>query len=164
MKLSTRSRYGVRLVLDLALNYDRGPIRLGDIAKRQEIPLKYLEQIIIPLKKAEYVTSVRGPKGGHMLTRPPERITVGEIVALLEGGIKLTRCTAQPEICDRSATCITRFLWKEATEAIHDRLDMVTFARLVQMTSGREELLGCPAEGCEADDDLPGSPSETRLA
>ena len=71
MKLSTRSRYGTRLMLDMAQHYNEGPIQLGDIAKRQDVSVKYLEQIIISLKKARYIESVRGPKGGHILTRPP---------------------------------------------------------------------------------------------
>ncbi len=142
MKLSTRSRYGVRMLLDLALHLDEGPVRLGDIAERQCIAVKYLEQIIIPLKKANYVSSVRGPKGGHMLAKPPEEITVGEIVDLLEGGLKLTGCVLKPAICDRSAKCVTRFIWKEATEAIRERLDSITFRELVIMSDPRE----CPFE------------------
>ncbi len=143
MKLSTRSRYGARLILDMAFHYNNGPVRLGSIAKRQGIPLKYLEQIIIPLKKAEYVRSVRGPKGGHMLTKDPAQITVGEIVSLLEGGIKLVKCSNHPETCDRSGFCLTRFLWKEAAEAIHERLDRVTFADLVDKarTNGDVECI-----------------------
>ena len=132
MKLSTRSRYGTRLALDMALHYDRGPVRLGEIAQRQGIPVKYLEQIVIPLKKAGYVKSVRGPKGGHLLAKPPAEITVGEIVELLEGGLRLTRCTEFPESCARSETCVTRFLWKETTEIIHQRLNSITLADLAK--------------------------------
>ncbi|HLD47293.1 MAG TPA: Rrf2 family transcriptional regulator, partial [Desulfobaccales bacterium] len=102
MKLSTKSRYGTRLLLDMAQHYNQGPVQLGDIAKRQNISVKYLEQIIIPLKKANYVQSVRGPKGGHALTRPPKEITVGEIVALLEEGATLTECTERAAVCERS--------------------------------------------------------------
>jgi len=131
MKLSTRSRYGVRLILDLALHADEGPVRLGSVAQRQGIGIKYLEQIIISLKKADYVTSVRGPKGGHLLAKSPEEITVGEIVGLLEGGLKLTRCTQYPEVCVRSGSCVTRILWKEATEAIREKLDAITFRDLI---------------------------------
>jgi Rrf2 family protein len=126
-----------------------GPIRLGSIAKRQGIPLKYLEQIIIPLKKAEYVRSVRGPKGGHMLARDPAQITVGEIVSLLEGGIKLTKCATHPETCERSGFCLTRFLWKEAAEAIHERLDRVTFSDLLNraQTNGDVECTSDDVDG-----------------
>ena len=130
MKLSTRSRYGTRLMLDMAQHNNQGPIRLGSIAERQAIPLKYLEQIIIPLKRAHYVKSMRGPRGGHMLAKSPADITVREIVDLLEGGLRLTRCTEYPEECSRSETCLTRFLWKETTEAIQQRLQAITLADL----------------------------------
>src|SRR5208337_445080 len=146
MKLSTRSRYGVRLMLDLALHEAEGPVRLGSVAQRQGIGIKYLEQIIISLKKADYVTSVRGPKGGHMLSRPPEEITVGEIVKLLEGGLKLTRCTQYPEECDRSDKCVTRILWKETTEAIHERLDSITLRDLMDRSSGWVNQKECELE------------------
>jgi Rrf2 family transcriptional regulator, iron-sulfur cluster assembly transcription factor len=144
MKLSTRSRYGTRLMLDMAEHYEEGPIRLRTIAKRQGIPAKYLEQIIIPLKKASYVTSVRGYKGGHMLARHPQEITVGEIVALMEGGPKLTACSDNPEKCERAAVCVTRLLWKEATEAMYEKLNAVTLADLVMMVRahGKNEVLG----------------------
>ena len=114
MKLSTRSRYGTRMMLDLAQHYDDGPVQIGEIAKRQDISVKYLEQLIIPLKKANYITSVRGPKGGHVLAKSPEEITVGEVVKLLEGGINLSDCLENPDICDRSETCVTRSIWETA--------------------------------------------------
>jgi len=132
MKLSTRSRYGTRLLLDMAQHYDQGPIQLGEIAKRQEISLKYLEQIIIPLKKANYVLSVRGPKGGHFLARPPEDITLGEIVALLEEGPSLVECSEHAEVCQRSNICPTRLIWKEVAQAMFDKLDAITLADLAE--------------------------------
>ncbi len=132
MKLSTRSRYGTRMMLDMAQHYDEGPIQIGDIAKRQDISVKYLEQLIIPLKKAEYVKSVRGPKGGHMLVKPPEEVTVGEIVELLEGEINLARCIESPEICDRSDTCLTRGVWEEATRAMYDKLNSITLSKMIK--------------------------------
>lgn len=144
MKLSTRSRYGVRLMVDMAQHYDEGPVRLGEIAKRQGIPLKYLEQIIIPLKKAQYVRSARGPKGGHMLAKPAETITVGQVVALLERGLQLTRCSDQPEGCARSNDCAARLLWKEVSEAIFERLDAITLAELAKRS--REGKDGLPDE------------------
>lgn len=131
MKLSTRSRYGTRLMLDMAQHYNQGPIQLGDIAKRQDVSVKYLEQIIIPLKKAHYIESVRGPKGGHILTRPPEEITLGEIVALLEEGTSLVECSDHAEVCQRADSCPTRLIWKEAAEAMFERLQAITLADLV---------------------------------
>jgi Rrf2 family transcriptional regulator, iron-sulfur cluster assembly transcription factor len=133
MKLSTRSRYGTRLMLDMAQRYDDGPIHLANIAKRQGISVKYLEQIIIPLKKAKYILSMRGPKGGHRLARPPEEITVGEIVALLEEGTSLADCSDRDEVCERSSTCLTRRLWKEAAQAMFDKLHAITLADVLNM-------------------------------
>jgi Rrf2 family protein len=132
MKLSTRSRYGTRLLLDMAQHYNQGPIQLGDIARRQEISVKYLEQIIIPLKKAHFIETVRGPKGGHILARPPEEITVAEIVALLEEGLGLVECTEHAEVCGRADTCPTRLIWKKAAQAMLDTLKSVTLADLVE--------------------------------
>jgi len=128
MKLSTRSRYGTRMMLDLAEHYDDGPVQIGEIAKRQDISVKYLEQLIIPLKKAKYIRSVRGPKGGHMLAKPSEEITVGEIVELLEGGINLSECIENPDICDRSETCLTRGIWETATGAMYRELNALTLS------------------------------------
>jgi Rrf2 family protein len=142
MKLSTRSRYGTRLMLDMARNYNGGPIQLGEIAKRQDVSVKYLEQIIIPLKKAQYITSVRGPKGGHILTRPPEKITVGEIVAVLEEGLSLVECIECPTVCDRAGICPTRLLWKKVSEAMFGKLQSVTLADLVQEAQALENQDG----------------------
>jgi Rrf2 family protein len=133
MKLSAKSRYGTRLMLDMAQHYQDGPIHLANVAKRQGISVKYLEQIIIPLKKANYIRSVRGPKGGHALARPPEEITVGEIVALLEKGTSLAECSANDEACERSSTCLTRRLWQEAAQAMFDKLHSITLADVLKM-------------------------------
>jgi Rrf2 family protein len=141
MKLSTRSRYGTRLLLDMAQHYNQGPIQLGDIAKRQEISVKYLEQIIIPLKKAHFIETVRGPKGGHILARPPAEITLAEIVSLLEENVSLVECTENAEICRRSETCPTRLIWKEMAQAMFGLLKTITLADLVEkarMVANRE--------------------------
>ena len=134
MKLSTRSRYGTRLMLDMAQHYQDGPIHLANVAKRQGISVKYLEQIIIPLKKADYIRSVRGPKGGHTLARPPEEITVGEIVALLEDSASLAACSDNPMVCERSSVCATRYIWQEAAQAMFDKLQSITLADLLSRT------------------------------
>jgi Rrf2 family transcriptional regulator, iron-sulfur cluster assembly transcription factor len=139
MKLSTRSRYGTRLMVDMAQHYNQGPIQLGDIAKRQDVSVKYLEQIIIPLKKAHYIESVRGPKGGHVLTKPPEEITLGEIVALLEEGTSLVECSDNAGVCQRADICPTRLIWKEASEAMFERLQAITLADLVKKSPGHEQ-------------------------
>jgi Rrf2 family iron-sulfur cluster assembly transcriptional regulator len=132
MRLSTRSRYGTRMMVDLAQRYDDGPVQIREIAKRQDISAKYLEQLIIPLKKANYVKSVRGPKGGHLLAMAPEEITVGEIVRTLENEISLVSCIDNPKICSKTDTCPTRDVWKTATNAIYNELNTVTLSELIK--------------------------------
>ena len=133
MKLSTKTRYGTRLILDMAQHYGQGAIQLGEIANRQDISLKYLEQIIRPLKKAGYVKSFRGAKGGHILSRSPEEVTVGEIVSVLEGGNTLIHCDKDPGDCERVDSCLTRYLWMEAATAMFERLSTITFADLIKL-------------------------------
>lgn len=142
MKLSTRSRYGTRMMLDLAQHYGESPVQIGEIARRQDISVKYLEQLIIPLKKANYIKSVRGPKGGHELARPPEEITVGEIVELLEGGINLADCIENPDTCERSETCLTRGIWETATKAMSQELNSITLSDMVKGHKSAKELQG----------------------
>jgi Rrf2 family protein len=120
------------MMLDIAQHYDAGPVQIGDIARRQDISVKYLEQLVIPLKKADYVKSVRGPKGGYMLARHPKEITVGEIVKVLEGGINLSDCIENPDLCDKSTDCLTRGLWEEATKAVYDTLNSVTLSEMIE--------------------------------
>jgi len=131
MKLSTRSRYGTRMMLDLAQHYDEGPVQIRNVSKRENISVKYLEQLIIPLKKANFIKSVRGPKGGHMLAKPPKAITVGEIVRVLEGGINLSSCIENPEVCDRTSDCLTRDLWEETTKAMYEKLNSATLSKMI---------------------------------
>jgi len=121
------------MMLDLSQHYDEGPVQIGKISKRQDISVKYLEQLIIPLKKADFIKSVRGPKGGHMLARPPGEITVGEIVKVLEGGIDLSGCIENPEECNRSDTCLTRGIWEEASKAMEDKLNAITLSKMIEM-------------------------------
>jgi len=134
------------MILDLAQHYGQGAIQLGEIAKRQKVSLKYLEQIIRPLKKADYVRSFRGAKGGHILNKPPEEITVGEIVALLEGGDTLIQCDQDPVTCERKDLCLTRYLWIEAAKAMYTRLDEITFADLMSLQEEvcKEKIFECP--------------------
>ena len=115
---------------DLAGHIDEGPIQLGDIAERQGISVKYLEQLIIPLKKAGLIKSVRGPKGGHLLAVAPYEITVGEIVAVLENGISLIRCLDDPKACERHNTCRTRGIWMKITKAMRDTLNAVMLSEI----------------------------------
>lgn len=114
MKLSTRGRYGTRLMLELAKQYGKGPISMSDISKNQKIPIKYLEQLIIPLKKAKLIASVRGPKGGHMLSRAPQEINLWEILLRLESKFSFVDCLADAACCENSAACVIRPVWGKA--------------------------------------------------
>jgi Rrf2 family protein len=137
MKLSTRSRYGTRILLELARHYDDGPVQIGEISRRQGISVKYLEQLIRPLKKAKLVTSVRGPKGGHMLAKLPEEITLGQIVRLFESQSVLVECVSCPEKCSMSDDCQVRLAWKEATDVLYQSLDATTISDLAIESSPR---------------------------
>lgn len=137
MKLSTRSRYGTRLMIDLAQNGNERPVNLTEIARRQGISVKYLEQLIIPLKNAGYVGSVRGPKGGHVLKISPARVTVGDIVRALEGEGVITPCVPEPTRCDRAKTCRTRNIWGAARDAFFAELDAVKLSHAAGETRER---------------------------
>ena len=132
MKLSTRSRYGVRILVDLARHSNQGPVQMGEISKRQDISVKYLEQLIRPLKQANMVNSVRGPKGGHLLTKKPEDITLGQIVRLFEGQSELVECISNPQKCSMSDDCQVRLAWGDATKVLYEKLDNTSIADLVE--------------------------------
>ena len=132
MKLSTRIRYGARILEYLARHNDHGPVQIGEISKRQDISVKYLEQLIRPLKQASMVTSVRGPKGGHVLAKNPKNITLGQIVRLFEGQTELVECISKPEQCNMSDDCQVRLAWKEATRVLYEKLDSMTISDLMQ--------------------------------
>ncbi len=132
MKLTTKTRYGTRLVIDLARHQDQGVVQMSEISLRQNISVKYLEQIIRPLKQADLVTSTRGPKGGHMLAKKPEEITLGEITRLFEGTAELVNCISDPEKCTMIEDCVVRHAWGKANKALYDELDSITIADLLE--------------------------------
>lgn len=132
MKLSTRSRYGTRMVLDIALNSHDGPVRISDISKRQGVSVKYLEKLIRPLKQAGFIKSKRGPRGGHTLSDSPDNIAVGAVVRAMEGEMALTECAKDATVCPISGDCLTRKVWMDATQAMLDRLDAITFRDLMR--------------------------------
>jgi Rrf2 family transcriptional regulator, iron-sulfur cluster assembly transcription factor len=131
MKLSTRSRYGTRILLELARHPVGEPVQVSEIARLQKISVKYVEQLIRALKEAQLIKSVRGSKGGHQLNKPPSEITVGQVVRLFEGQSDLVECVSAPEICQRSEECRVRLVWIDATEAMFEKLDAVTIADLI---------------------------------
>ena len=131
MKLSTRGRYGLRALLDLALHQGAGLVRLKDIAGRQDISLHYLERLIAPLIAAGLVKSTRGARGGVLLFKPPSEIKLSEVVQLLEGSIAPVDCVNDSRVCHRSASCVTRDIWREMMEAMVRVLDSTTLQDLV---------------------------------
>lgn len=131
MKISTKGRYALRLMLDLALNDSEKPVRIREIARRQEVSDKYLEQIISVLNKAGFVRSIRGPQGGYLLTRKPEEYTVGMILRLTEGSMSPVDCVGDDALCDRSEECATIVVWQRLNRAINDVIDNITLSDLV---------------------------------
>lgn len=133
MKISTKGRYALRLMMDLAMNNTGEPVRIKDIAARQEISDKYLEQIISTLNKAGYVKSIRGPQGGYRLTKAPEQYTVGMILRLTEGSLAPVSCLEdEVNTCPRQDGCATLRLWQMLNTAISDIVDKVTLADVVE--------------------------------
>ena len=143
MSVSTRGRYALRLMLDLAMNNTGEPVRLKDVAKRQEISEKYLEQIISILNKAGIVKSVRGPAGGYSLKWKPEEYTVGMILRLTEGSLAPVDCVEDGTDCGRADQCVTVLLWKKLNDAINGVVDNITLADLVdwQMQKANEYVI-----------------------
>lgn len=132
MKVSTKGRYALRLMLDLALEEGK-IVKLKDVAEHQEISVKYLEQIISVLQKAGYVKSLRGPGGGYTLSKRPEEYTVGMILRQIEGSLAPVACLDdEVNTCERSGSCVTLRLWQMLYDAINDVVDKVTLKDMVE--------------------------------
>jgi Rrf2 family protein len=138
VKLSMRSDYGVRAVIDLARRYGDGPVQSAEIAARESIPEAYLEQLLTSLRKAGLVRSSRGPRGGHELAREPVNVAVGEIIAALEGPLLSLDCLGESDGDRASTAAITRELWESVASAANRILDETTVAELVERQSARE--------------------------
>jgi len=132
MKFSTRTRYGVRAMLDLAFHYSGKPVLVKDIAKRQNISEKYLEHIMIILKKAGFVQSISGAKGGYILAKCPGEIKLSELVEVLEGSLAPVMCVDHKELCSKSDLCCVREVWVKVKERILGMLDSITLDDLVR--------------------------------
>lgn len=133
MKISTKGRYALKLMLDLAINNTGEPISLKDIAKRQGISDKYLEQIISILNKAGYVRSIRGAQGGYLLKKDPKEYTVGMILRLTEGTLAPVSCVDDDAVeCEKEGTCVTYIVWQKMNEAINQVVDNITLADLLE--------------------------------
>lgn len=132
MKISTKGRYALRMMLDLAMHGDDGYVALKDIAKRQGISKKYLEQIVPLLNSADFLQTNRGYQGGYMLSKSPDRYTVGDILRTTEGGIAPVACLEQePNRCERSSECMTLDIWKGLYKVMTDYLDGITLQDLI---------------------------------
>lgn len=131
MKLSTRTKYGVLAILELARNYGNGPLHLKTIAQRQGLSVKYLEQLMAVLKSAGIVSSIRGSKGGYILAKKPEEVRVSECFNCLEGSVLTAECVGNEKYCPRMANCAARGLWTELEGAIMEVLESVTLQDLI---------------------------------
>jgi Rrf2 family transcriptional regulator, iron-sulfur cluster assembly transcription factor len=140
MKLSTRSRYGIRAVFDMAYHSQGQPMQIRDISERQGLTPRYLEQIFQRLKKAGLVRSIRGPRGGYYLTRPPEKISVSEVIRAAGEKMEPVFCVASDpgrEKCPRESVCVARLIWGEARVAIENYLGSITVAQMCALAQNR---------------------------
>ncbi len=139
MRLSTRSRYGVRLMLALGISEKEGPIFLKDIARAEDISEKYLSQIIIPLKAKGLVNTFRGAHGGYVLGRPPSEIRLRDIIEPLEGDLGLVDCVSNRDVCGRSGECVTREVWEEMSAMLLRYLESMTLEDLIGRYTAKRE-------------------------
>lgn len=138
MKLSTKTRYGTRAMLDLALNYEQGLVSAREIAARQDVSPKYLEQLLASLRSAGLVRSVRGAQGGHTLTRHPAEINLREIYNVFEGSEGFVECTTSPEVCDRPDSCVTQEVWADMYLACMEILESTTLEDLARRARDKQ--------------------------
>lgn len=132
MRVSTKGRYGLRTLVDIALHQDKGAVTLNDIAQRQEISVKYLWQVINPLKTSGLLSVMRGAKGGYMLAKRPEEINMLEVVTTLEGPMSVVDCLTRDDVCDRIDTCVARSVWVEVNQAVEKALKGITLAEVLR--------------------------------
>ncbi len=140
MKISTRTRYGIRAVLQLAENYQKGPLKLGTIASHQDISIKYLEQIMAILKSGDFIRTIRGPRGGYMLAKAPNQIKLSDVFDCLEGHAAAVECIEDENYCPRSYDCIAKQLWEQVHRAIRNVLQSVTLQDLLDKAKDDRRL------------------------
>ncbi len=155
MRLTTKSRYGTRLILDLGVYGAKKPVPLRDVSNRQNISLKYLEQLTVKLKKAGLIKSLRGASGGHMLAKPAGKISIGMIVRTLEGQTQITDCAEDQKnacgVCNKAGDCLSRWVWVEASNAMFECLDNITVERLLNMAQA-SNTPSCSGKHKESED------------
>lgn len=135
MKLSTKGRYGLRAVLDLAVHDTDEAVALSQIADRQGISMNYLEQLIPKLRKAGIVKGIRGAQGGYILAKPADKISIGDILRALEGDLNPVDCAEVSNgesTCSNSDTCVTKYVWKRISDSINDAVDGIMLSELVE--------------------------------
>ena len=132
MKLSTRGRYGIHAMYDLAVHYGDGPQSIQCIAERQNVPEAYLEQLIAMLRRAKLVISNRGAQGGYRLAREPGEITVGDVLRALEGGLNLVDCLEEDDACGRSCACPSRIVWMKIRDGLNQVVDGITLQDMIE--------------------------------
>ena len=140
MKLSTRTRYAVRAIIELAQNDSNRPLQLKIIAQRQDISVKYLEQLMAILRSAGFVRSIRGSKGGYVLARAPNQIKLNEVLHRLEGTVTTVECVENEDYCSRSADCAARYLWMQVEQAIEKVMEAITLQDLVDKANDEKKL------------------------
>jgi len=133
MKLSTKGRYGARLMLDLALHYNEGPILLKNIAEREDLSVGYLEHILPLLKVAGLIISRRGAHGGYTLSKAPSEITLKDVIQAVEGPLTPVECINSPSVCQKVESCATREVWEKLGESISQTLGSVTLKDMIEM-------------------------------
>jgi len=138
MKLSTRTRYGIRAIFELALFYEKGPLQTKVIAKRQAMSVKYLGQLMTTLKSIGFLRSLRGPGGGYTLAKPPDQIKLSEVFNAFEGQVVTVECLEDANLCQLSADCVTREVWAKVQHAIEGVLGTVTLQDLVEMAKNKQ--------------------------
>lgn len=135
VRLTTKGRYAVTAMLDLAIHQDLGPIALADIAQRQGISLSYLEQLFAKLRRRALVTSVRGPGGGYNLARQAAEIYIAEVIAAVDENVDTTRCGGTQN-CQNDGPCLTHDLWQDLSDRIYDYLNRISLQQLVDRQHG----------------------------
>lgn len=150
MRLTTKGRYAVTAMLDLALHHGQGPITLADIAQRQGISLSYLEQLFSRLRRRELVSSIRGPGGGYTLGREAAEIHVAEVITAVDENVDTTRCGGAHN-CQNNQRCLTHDLWHDLSQQIHDYLNGISLQDLMDRQGSQEEVADQNAPSVDAD-------------
>ncbi len=132
MRLSTKARYAVRAMVELALSYDGEPVKLKTIAEKQDLSIKYLEQVMNPLRVSGFVSTQKGSRGGYRLVKSPDQITLYDLIYAVEGSLAPVDCVDNPETCDRVDSCVTRDFWVRVHQVILRELQSTTLAELAE--------------------------------